>query len=264
MLSCDPIKPAKFVYGTLSLAKLEYYNRRTSKKCSQILVTWITIRQLRMLCLCRECDETPETVICPARLILSLFYSLNLLLCFLYVITEILATRAKFLDLSCYCSRINCAFTFRTTNVFAFFWGIMAEFELVKQKYLFRVHLCGFQITHRVNSCRTGQRTYYHYTTNHNGTFHSYELFQSRDISTTLNHAMDRLSSFWIINFARALCLLPVLSTMHQTKVHWTLSSSKAAPWHNALLQKYVLFNNNIYIYIYCLWINLTHSISSY
>ena len=38
-----------------------------------------------------------------------------------FLMVEILATRAKFLQPSCYCTAINCAFTFHTTDVFGYF-----------------------------------------------------------------------------------------------------------------------------------------------
>ena len=55
--------------------------------------------------------------------------------------------------------------------------------------------------------------------------------------------AVSKLSPFWIINFARALCLFQILSSMLQTCVIWVLSVRKAVPLSNLLLQK---FGNSI------------------
>ena len=67
--------------------------------------------------------------------------------------TALIATREKFLELSRYCTVINCTFTFRTANVFGYFRSVMDQFELVKQKFPMKttlnVHLCSFHITRR-------------------------------------------------------------------------------------------------------------------
>ena len=47
------------------------------------------------------------------------------------LIVEVLATLAKFLELSGHCTVINCAFTF-FTNVFRYFLGAVRQFQLVK------------------------------------------------------------------------------------------------------------------------------------
>ena len=51
------------------------------------------------------------------------------------LIIEAFATLAKCLELSGYCTMINCASTFCTINVFGYFRGIMSEFELMKHKF---------------------------------------------------------------------------------------------------------------------------------
>ena len=45
---------------------------------------------------------------------------------------EVLEGRVKCLEISDYRTVVNCAFTFRRTNVFRCFCGIMAQFEIVK------------------------------------------------------------------------------------------------------------------------------------
>ena len=75
------------------------------------------------------------------------------------LIIKVFAIRENFFSPSV----INCIFIFRTTNIF----GIMAQRELVKTTLY--VHLCGFQIAHKVNQCTMCQRTNYHNTTNHSG-----------------------------------------------------------------------------------------------
>ncbi len=51
------------------------------------------------------------------------------------LIVEVLATQMKFLEPSGYCTMINCASTFRTTNTFGCFCCIMVQFGLVKYKF---------------------------------------------------------------------------------------------------------------------------------
>ena len=48
-------------------------------------------------------------------------------------IVEVLATQPKFLQPSGFCTVINYATTFCTTNVFGFFCGVMAHFKLIKR-----------------------------------------------------------------------------------------------------------------------------------
>ena len=53
------------------------------------------------------------------------------------LIVEIVAIQAKFLEQSGYCTVISVTFTFQnTTNGFGCFHGIMAQFKLVKHKFL--------------------------------------------------------------------------------------------------------------------------------
>ena len=51
-------------------------------------------------------------------------------------IVKFLTGRTKFLQLSGHCNIINCAFTFRTPNVFGCLLGVMARSEFVKYKLL--------------------------------------------------------------------------------------------------------------------------------
>ena len=53
-----------------------------------------------------------------------------------FLIVEVLATRTKFLERSSYCIVINYAITFRTTNVFSCFWGVMDQFQLPELDYV--------------------------------------------------------------------------------------------------------------------------------
>ena len=71
------------------------------------------------------------------------------------MIIDILGTRAKFLELSVFCTAINCTFTFRRTIVCDYFHGVMTQFELSIDRLLnlttLHIHLCDFQIRHKVN-----------------------------------------------------------------------------------------------------------------
>ena len=53
----------------------------------------------------------------------------------LCLIANVLATQAKFHELSAYCTVIKSMFIFRTTNIFGYFCNIMIQFELVKPKF---------------------------------------------------------------------------------------------------------------------------------
>ena len=53
-----------------------------------------------------------------------------------YLIVKVLQPKWNFLNKSGYGIVINCAFTLRTTNVFECFCGIIAQFKLVKPKFL--------------------------------------------------------------------------------------------------------------------------------
>ena len=52
-----------------------------------------------------------------------------------FLIVEILANQANFLEPSGESTAINCAFFFCTTNVFGCFCNILSQFELVKQNF---------------------------------------------------------------------------------------------------------------------------------
>ena len=103
----------------------------------------------------------------------------------LCLIFEVLATRATFLQPSGYSIMINCAFTFRTTNILGYFCGVRVEFELVKHNFpnqtTLHVDLCDFQIPYGVKKCSMCQHTNYHDTTNHNGSLPWTELLWSSD-----------------------------------------------------------------------------------
>ena len=66
-------------------------------------------------------------VICQARVLLTGFASMFLEYVFGIHIVKVLATRAKYLEPSDYCT---------VTNVFGCFHGIMAKFELSTHKFL--------------------------------------------------------------------------------------------------------------------------------
>ena len=51
------------------------------------------------------------------------------------LIVEVIATQAKFLQSSCYCTVINCANTFSITNIFGCLRSLIAQFELVKHNF---------------------------------------------------------------------------------------------------------------------------------
>ena len=91
----------------------------------------------------------------------------------LYLIIDIVANRAKFLQTSGYCTVVNYAFTFCKMNISDFLHGVIAHFELVKRKFLnwstFNVPLCRFQITHAMKQCTTCQRTNYNDPPNQSG-----------------------------------------------------------------------------------------------
>ena len=87
---------------------------------------------------------------------------------------KFLATLAKFLEPSGYCTGIKYAFTFSTINVYGCFRDVMAQFKLIKNKFsklpMLHVHLFDFQIAHGVKKCtKCQQRTNYHNTMNKSG-----------------------------------------------------------------------------------------------
>ena len=98
------------------------------------------------------------------------------------LIIKVLAIWANFLEPSGYCIVINCAFMFCTTNVFGCSCDVMNKFL---NYAILHVHLCGFQIPHRVEQCTMCQCTNYHYTINHSEYLPWLELLQSYDICMT-------------------------------------------------------------------------------
>ena len=66
-----------------------------------------------------------------------------------YLTIKVLATKTLTLQSSGYCVAINRNFTFHTTNIFGCFHNVMAQFQLVRHKFLnsmtLHVHLCSFQ-----------------------------------------------------------------------------------------------------------------------
>ena len=82
---------------------------------------------------------------------------------------QVLANQVKFLEPPRFCSVINCALTFHTTNVFDCFCGVMVQFKIIQHKILNYTilhvhHLCGFQNTYAVKKCMC-QNIKYHDTT---------------------------------------------------------------------------------------------------
>ena len=107
-----------------------YFPRVSQKFCNN-LVGWRKIWQLWMLCRGHECYEQYWTVRCWAlpdtlQMLIPWFASIagstvlesSFRLIWPCPIIVVPATRAKFLETSCYSTRINCAFTFHTTNVY--------------------------------------------------------------------------------------------------------------------------------------------------
>ena len=81
----------------------------------------------------------------------------------LCLIVKVHSTRVESFQPSLYCTVVNCAFSFCTAVVFGRFDGVIAQFEVVRQKFpnlsTLNIHLCSFQITHGVNQCTKCQRS---------------------------------------------------------------------------------------------------------
>ena len=79
------------------------------------------------------------------------------------LIIDVISTWAKFLLPSGYCIVISCIFILHTANVFSCFCSVMAHFKLINCKLLnesiLHIHLCSFQITHKVKQCTVCQHT---------------------------------------------------------------------------------------------------------
>ena len=135
---------------------------KLSQKFCNILVIWGLIWCLWMLLSMSWRWQT--TLYCE---ILSLLDTLQVLLTRLTSMAWSMTLKSTVLGLpelpdhlgSCNLSKIcwaiwlpYCTVTFLTTNIFGCFCSIMAQFELVKQKFSnwtpLHIHLCGFQITH--------------------------------------------------------------------------------------------------------------------
>ena len=87
-----------------------------------------------------EVDETQETVRGQAHQICIYGWKYGLgihsfRLTWSCLIIEFLATLSTFLESSNYRTVITYAFTFRTTNVFCCFYGIIVQIEFVKHKF---------------------------------------------------------------------------------------------------------------------------------
>ena len=113
-----------------------------SQKFCNILVTWCTIRQLRILLLSfwrwrttldSKMQSSPDTlrvllagfVFMPSQEIHRFRPACSCL------IIKVLTTRANFLESSSYCTVINCSFNFCATTFKDCFCCVMAQFELV-------------------------------------------------------------------------------------------------------------------------------------
>ena len=162
------------------------------KKWLNILVTWG-----RSGCFCWGCedDESHWTVRCQAHLILSEYYSPDLSLWLMHVFgihgfrptwPWLIIEVRNFFNHLVTVLWSTAPWPLRTTNVFGYFrkfWHY-TQFEFVKHKFhgstSLHVHLNGFQITHGVKQCTTGQRT----KNNYNTTKHTaFKLLRSRNIN---------------------------------------------------------------------------------
>ena len=119
-----------------------------SQKFCNIFVTWNTTLDA----FAKVMKVMNHPGLCQHRLILSKYYELDLSLSLvawsmaseskvsglldLARSIKVLATWAKFLEPSAYCTVIYYALIFCKTNVFRCFYRIKAKFELVKHKFL--------------------------------------------------------------------------------------------------------------------------------
>ena len=156
----------------LIFKKAKVYNTRASQKFCNILLTGDTMSELQMLLP----SLWRNTLNCK---IPSLPDTLQVLtwLCLI----KVLATQVKFFEPSDYCTIINCAFTFCTINIFGCFCDIVAQFKLVKHKFLnlitLHIYLCSFQITHGWSNTRYVSTPTTTTLTTTAGTFHSLNCF---------------------------------------------------------------------------------------
>ena len=101
-----------------------------------------------------EGDEQHWTVRYRVRLILSECYLSDLSLWlgvqlrnsrfYAYLFMKVFETRVKFLEHPRFCTVINCAFNFYTTNVFVCFRYVIAQFEQAKHKCPRQIIPCTF------------------------------------------------------------------------------------------------------------------------
>ena len=145
-----------------------------SQKFCNVLVAWSTIWQVRMLLPRSWKWQTTLDSKIPSSCD-TLWVLLDYRIClyglepwipwfkaFLTLpIVKVLTAWEKFLETSV----TNCAFTFRPTNVFGCFCGVRTR-KIYSNLTKLHVHLCGFQIIHRMKECTTCQRTNYD-VTNH-------------------------------------------------------------------------------------------------
>ena len=94
------------------------------------------------------------------------------------------------------------------------FGAFLIQFEIVMQKLpsetMLPVHLCGFQIWHKVKQHTTHRHTSYYYTTNHCDYLPRLECFWSRtstyhNIAKLLIHLSKLLKFCWLQNFLHKL-----------------------------------------------------------
>ena len=157
-----------------------------SQNFCNIWVTGSPIHQLRgFLCRFFDCEMSfsPDTLstthlVCLYGLDTAL-ESMVSWLSYLFLLIEIFSTRRKFPELHL----INCTFTLRPSNIYSCFFGVMTQFELVKQEFLnlatLHAQLCSFKITHGMNQWTTCERTNYQDTINHTRYILRLELFRS-------------------------------------------------------------------------------------
>ena len=108
-----------FIFSTIWM-----YFRMCEKFCNMLCNMWLTLTEPNAL---TKIVKEHRLGIHGFRLTRS------------YLIIEFLAS---FFGPSVSCAVINCAFTFCTANVFVWFLGVTVKFD--------QVHLCSFQITHRI------------------------------------------------------------------------------------------------------------------
>ena len=161
------------------------------------MVTFETIRQLRILCCGCQCNELNWSVGYRARLILFGCYSPTRSASMARKTTsestvldppELLATQAKFLQPFCYCTVTYWTFTFCTRNCFGCSCVVVSQFIHVKLKFPNQtflstsLRLLNHNRSEAMNNV-TCQRTNYHDTTNNcDYLYRQLELLYTRNI----------------------------------------------------------------------------------